>query len=251
MSFILDALKKSEAERQRQSGPTLLELRITQPRRRYPVWALWVGVLLVVNVAVLLYALLRRTPPAVPTAATVATMQPLAGTTAARITAAPAPTPAPVPTPAPPPAPAAATATTSAGSNVPAASQTPVSAVAPLASTGASGPAGVAGPSSSANPADDEPAVPAAPAAPNAPVARYAELPSAASLGGDLPSLQLNLLASSNLASERYALINMHRVREGDILPEGPRVLAITRQGVAMDYHGQQFMLRPSGGASP
>ncbi|HLK71233.1 MAG TPA: general secretion pathway protein GspB [Steroidobacteraceae bacterium] len=247
MSFILDALKKSEAERQRQSGPTLLELRITQPRRRYPVWAMWVGVLLVVNVAVLLYALPRRTP-AVPTATTVATTQPLAGTAAARITVAPAPTPAPLPTPAPPPAPAAATATTSADSTVAAASQAPVSAVAPLAATGAPGPAGVAAPSSSANPVDDEPAVPAAP---NAPVARYAELPSAASLGGDLPSLQLNLLASSNLASERYALINMHRVREGDILPEGPRVLAITRQGVAMDYHGQQFMLRPSGGAAP
>src|SRR6185437_10377828 len=64
MSFILDALKKSEAERQRQSGPTLLELRMTQPRRRYPVWAVWVGVLLALNVAVLLYALLRR--PAAP-----------------------------------------------------------------------------------------------------------------------------------------------------------------------------------------
>jgi hypothetical protein len=240
MSFILDALKKSEAERQRQSGPTLLELRITQPRRRYPVWAMWVAGLLAVNVAVLLYALLRRTP-AVPTAATVATTQAVAGTAAARITAAPATTPAAVPTSAPPPAPAAATA----------ASQAAVSAVAPLASTGTPGPAGVAGPSSSANPADDEPAVPAAPAAPSAPANRYAELPSAASLGGDLPSLQLNLLASSNLATERYALINMHRVREGDILPEGPRVLAITRQGVAMDYHGQQFMLRPSGGASP
>ncbi len=34
MSFILDALKKSEAERQRQTGPTLLEVRVTQPRRR-------------------------------------------------------------------------------------------------------------------------------------------------------------------------------------------------------------------------
>ncbi len=45
MSFILDALKKSEAERQRQTGPTLLELRVTQPRRRYPAWALWVGIL--------------------------------------------------------------------------------------------------------------------------------------------------------------------------------------------------------------
>jgi hypothetical protein len=37
----------------------------------------------------------------------------------------------------------------------------------------------------------------------------------------------------------------MHRVREGDVLPEGARVLAITRDGVALDWHGQQFMLHP------
>jgi hypothetical protein len=43
----------------------------------------------------------------------------------------------------------------------------------------------------------------------------------------------------------------MHRVREGDVLAEGPRVLAITREGVALDYHGQDFMLRSSGAGSP
>ena len=35
----------------------------------------------------------------------------------------------------------------------------------------------------------------------------------------------------------------MHRVREGDVLPRGVRVLAITRDGVALDYRGQEFML--------
>ena len=44
MSFILDALKKSEAERQRQAGPALLEMRIVRPARRLPVWAVIVGV---------------------------------------------------------------------------------------------------------------------------------------------------------------------------------------------------------------
>ena len=42
MSFILDALKKSEAERQRQAGPALLEMRVVRPRRRIPVWV-WIG----------------------------------------------------------------------------------------------------------------------------------------------------------------------------------------------------------------
>src|SRR6185437_9163877 len=70
MSFILDALKKSEAERQRQAGPTLLEVRITRPRRRYPLWAAIVGALLAVNAVVLVAFVLHR--PAAPAALPVA-----------------------------------------------------------------------------------------------------------------------------------------------------------------------------------
>ena len=46
MSFILEALKKSESERQRQAGPALLEMRIVRPTHRLPIWALAVGFLL-------------------------------------------------------------------------------------------------------------------------------------------------------------------------------------------------------------
>ena len=77
----------------------------------------------------------------------------------------------------------------------------------------------------------------------------YGHLPSISQLGGSVPALQLDLLDFSELPNERYALINMHRVREGDVLPEGPRVLAITRDGVALDYRGQDFLLRPGGAA--
>ena len=98
------------------------------------------------------------------------------------------------------------------------------------------------------NPADDEPAVP--PGAPRAararqrrPLRQSAELQrrrrrSAGAAAGPAR-------VSARRARDRYALINMHRVREGDVLPEGPRVLAITREGVALDYRGQDFMLRP------
>jgi hypothetical protein len=64
MSFILDALKKSEAERNRQSGPVLMDVRFAAPRRRLPVWALVLTGILVVNLAFLVYVLLRRTAPA-------------------------------------------------------------------------------------------------------------------------------------------------------------------------------------------
>jgi general secretion pathway protein B len=251
MSFILDALKKSEAERQRQSGPTLLELRITQPPRRYPAWALWVGALLALNVAVLLYALLLRRPvtpePAVATAAPVP-----AATARASAPSVPGVVAAPV---APAATAAGSTVSTSpsvaaSATSAPAAASPNVTAVAPLAPPqSASGGAAAPPATASANPADDEPAVPASTVS-SAPV-NYSTLPSLASLGGDLPTLQLNLLDYSPLAAERFALINMHRVREGDVLPEGPRVLAITRDGVALDYRGQDFMLRSSGSGSP
>src|SRR4029077_5348449 len=69
MSLILEALKKSEAERQRQSGPTVLEVRVARPQRRYPIWARAVVVLLVVNMLLLLLFVLRRPATTAPASA--------------------------------------------------------------------------------------------------------------------------------------------------------------------------------------
>lgn len=60
MSFILDALKKSENDRQRQSGPALFETRVVPRRARFPVWAIALGALLIVNLVVIAWVLLRR-----------------------------------------------------------------------------------------------------------------------------------------------------------------------------------------------
>jgi general secretion pathway protein B len=265
MSFILDALKKSEAERQRQAGPTLLELRVTRPPRRYPLWSLVVGVLLAVNVAVLLTFLLRRPPPA---AAGAAAQAPAAPQIQARTQAAPAPA---ATTPRTPPAPAASVAPVAAAPAQPVPALADRSApgpAGPAASSGTSGsgtdgvlitPAGTVGSAAPArNPADYEPALPPgtgqsgpAPqaAAQPAATADYSNLPSLSQISGNIPAMRLDLLDYSQLASERYALINMQRVREGDVLPDGAHVLAITPNGVAVDYRGQQFLLRPGGTA--
>src|SRR6185312_7921755 len=103
MSFILDALKKSEAERQRQAGPTLLELRITRPRRRYPLWAVLIGALLAINLAVLTFFMLRR-PAATGSASTIAssTNVPITAAAPATPVAASAAAAAPPPTSAAP-----------------------------------------------------------------------------------------------------------------------------------------------------
>ncbi len=59
MYFILDALKKSELERQRQSIPGLMESATTQKSRRLPPWAIALVALLGINLVVLLYVLTR------------------------------------------------------------------------------------------------------------------------------------------------------------------------------------------------
>jgi hypothetical protein len=63
MSFILDALKKSEIERQRQSVPGLMDTRMSPRRNRLPVWAVALGALLGINLLVLTFVLTRKSAP--------------------------------------------------------------------------------------------------------------------------------------------------------------------------------------------
>ena len=60
MSFILDALKKSENDRQRQTGPALFEVKVAQPKAGFPVWAIAIVALLAVNMVIVGWLLLRR-----------------------------------------------------------------------------------------------------------------------------------------------------------------------------------------------
>jgi general secretion pathway protein B len=226
MSFILDALKKAEAERQRQTGPTLLEVRVAQPRRRFPIWTIVIGALLVINIALLVIFELHRTAPgAEPTAS--AAPAAAAPVTAAPTAAAAAPT-APIASTAPA---APATASTSPP---PARPSTPPDAL----------------DQSGDNPADFEPAVPytgpaGAPASAANSSTRRARPPSLSDVGGDMPELRLDLHVYAVRPADRYALINMHRVHEGDVLPEGARVVAIDPDGVELTYRGTDFMLHP------
>jgi general secretion pathway protein B len=242
MSFILDALKKAEAERQRQRGPTLLELRVAAPRRRWPVWSVLIGMLLVVNIIVVLGTALRpRQPP-----------EPLAAVNATAPAAAAAPASAAVvvvPTvlttvPAVATASAAAASPPGGGVNSPSA----------LATTGAVEATDAAAlpvaRARGSNPADDDPAVAPPTRIHRAPSAAEVtktevDLPSLSELGGTVPALRLDLHVYADRPADRYALINMHKAHEGDMLPEGARVVAIDRDGVELSYQGTEFMLRP------
>ncbi len=221
MSFILDALKKSEAERARQAGPALLEMHIARPRRRVAPWFVILVLLLAVNLAVLLWFVLRQEPvaPATtvarPADATPVVSAPASEAAGARTAAGPAPL-----------APGSAAALPPAGAFV----------ADPGASVAAEGVA--AAPDD--NPADLEPALDPPPGSVR--VASTAR-PNYSELGGGIPDLRLDLHVYAERAADRYALINMHKVREGEVVPEGARVVEITRDGVVLEWQGREFML--------
>jgi general secretion pathway protein B len=58
-----------------------------------------------------------------------------------------------------------------------------------------------------------------------------------------LPALRIDLHVYAANPQERFVLINMHRVHEGDSLPEGARVESITPEGVIVSFRGSKFFL--------
>src|SRR3569833_3077974 len=64
MSFILDALKKSETDRQRQTGPALFEVKVAPPKSGFPVWAIAIVELLVINMVIVGWMMFRRSSKA-------------------------------------------------------------------------------------------------------------------------------------------------------------------------------------------
>ena len=73
MSFILDALKKSETDRQRQAAPALFEVKVAAPRRVFPIWVVGLAVLLGINLVALGWVLLRDAKSSAPSDAVAAT----------------------------------------------------------------------------------------------------------------------------------------------------------------------------------
>lgn len=274
MSFILDALRKSEHARQRQTGPGLAEVPVAPPRARSNIWATAAVALLLVNLVAVGVLLLRRAQNA--EAPPVATEAPAA--------TAPAASPAPAATrPVDPQLPV--TQGASAAAAAPAAAPRPVAPAAssdagrnPLADEVGPGAAGLepelaqragavpAGPPAVAAqpvrrgsvtyapipeagdaPYPQTPAVSAVePAAPPAATPAPAEsLPGAdeVTARGGLPALHLDLHVYANAPAQRFIFVNSRKYREGDTMQEGPQVEQITPDGAVLSFRGSRFKL--------
>ncbi|HUN27711.1 MAG TPA: general secretion pathway protein GspB [Steroidobacteraceae bacterium] len=238
MSFILDALKKSESERQRQNGPALFEVKVAPPRSRFAMWAIALGTLLAVNGVVVGWMLVRG-----PTRRAVA--EPSAQQSLE-------PTPAPAPASRPRSALAEVIEPASAPPSVQPAAPPPSQSVVPppqaaLATQDAA--SSVATPTADA--ADFAPAVEPSRAQqpPDGGVVRETAsgLPTyqdaAAVPGANIPPLQLDLHAYSAQPGQSFVDLNSKILHEGDALADGVRVERITADGVILSYHGTQFVL--------
>jgi general secretion pathway protein B len=213
MSFILDALRKSEHERERRALPGLVEAPVARGARPALPWILaGVGVLLLINVAGLGYLLWRPAAP-VPV--------PAAGAEAPVTTGALAP--APMPTGAARVRPLAAEAGP-ADPTLDVPEPPPVTHAAPAEASTVAPPVTLAR---------------APPAAPSAPLLR--QLPAA--VASSLPPLNLDLHVYSPVAAQRFVIVNGQRLREGSVLREGLNVEQITPDGVVLNHHGTRFTL--------
>lgn len=214
MSFILDALRKSETERQHKGSAEFANVPTSNGRREGPPAWLWiVGALLLVNLVVLVGVLIR----------------PDAGAPAAATVAAP-----PVESRADTSTPARAEPRTDFASRVaaareraPAVEETPDAPIAAASTQAETAPAAIA---------TRPPATRSTNALPTIHEVRAQGLVS-------LPDLHVDIHVFSESAQDRFVFINMNKHKEGSRLPDGPLVEEITPEGVVLSMNGISFLL--------
>jgi general secretion pathway protein B len=217
VSFILDALRKSEHERQRSTLPGLSQVPLATPEAQLPRWALVVIGVLAAAVLVLGGAWWQSTRAPVRLTAEFPTVE--------------------RPLPLPPP-----TATTTSTAATP---RVAPQASAPPERIAAARDSALA---TAAAPTDSEPA-PAAPSFTPPPAAQSAgeiELPSVAALAADgivLPAMHLELLRFREQPSERFVFVNGRKYVEGERLVEGPELVSIVPAGAVLLHAGRRFLL--------
>lgn len=257
MSFILDALRKSEHERQRQTGPALVETPVATPKPKSNVWATAAIALLVVNLVAIGLLLLykSRDEPVVPTAAD--------ATQPARVDAAPAT--------AAPTAQAAVTQTLPQPVAPPPmlrpAEEAPA---APGTRNPLEGEISSSGPSmdyeAAARAAEPPPGPPAvvptqrgsvvyesspgsetadAPGYGSQPQRSTSNLPTADEFAAraGLPEMRLELHVYSANPQQRFVFINGRKYQQGDSTQEGATVDEVTPDGVILNARGNRFLL--------
>ncbi len=233
MSLILDALRKSEGQRQKHVGPALATVPEARQASGTPRWTVILGVLLALNAVVVTVLLLTR--PSDDGAG------PSAGTAQ--------PPPAQVPA-----EPAIPQNTRAPGPQAPAAQQRVAlpppnraarQEVRPLSSEMPPPTPRAAPPPASRTATGSQPAArtppPSGTAGADARLPRMAELVVAGEL--NVPDMHVDIHVYSGNPAQRFVFINMRKYVEGDVTREGPSIERITETGVVMRHNGRRFVL--------
>jgi len=244
MSFILDALKKSENERQRQVGPSLADVQVSQRRANKPWWVVAVAALLVLNLGVLLVVLMRDgdakpRAQATPEDSAAVTSDARVGTQV--------------------PLPASASRMPRGNPSIVASTDPAVRSLADEAGTAEPNVEAGADPQLSAagnvpygpplvRPIE-APAVAPATIPPQAPAQAAQDqevLPTPMDLaasGTALPELHLDIHVYSAKPADRFVFVNMRKYTEGQVLKEGPTLERITSEGAVLNHQGLRYLL--------
>ena len=217
MSFILDALRKSEIERQRQSGPSMADFPVAREDRRLPVALIAIGFLLAVNLAVVLFFMLREDGTPAPEAAPPASVAqaPAAGPPVAAAPAEPAP-------------------------------QSALESQLDAEEVPEEPPAVYYGEMPTLPPdAPDPTLMPDAQGTNPAVIYENSPAPESSSSGvpSGLPELSVDLHVFAADPAKRAVFINGRRYTQGATIAEGPVVDEITREGVTLTWRGRRFTL--------
>lgn len=207
MSFILDALKKSESDRQRQNDPDISSVPIGTIKTVAPRWV-WVMIgLLAINLVILTVVLVNPSPATQPARVSdVAIPVPDAkvGVNSARSVSAPL---------------IRELETTPLTREV---VDVPVEEMPPEANSG--------------EPAEHQ-------RSPAGPVAQLTFNDLRASGNLSLPDLNIDIHVYSEKPGDRFVFINMNQYRENATLAEGPLLREITMEGVVLEFAGATFLL--------
>ena len=208
MSFILDALRKSETERQHKGSAEFASVPTSEGRREGPPAWLWVlGALLLINLAVLIGILLRPD------------VDPPGGVAESSLAAEPR-------------------------VETPARSEQRDDFAARVALARENAPAREESPPP---PVEEAPAV-IAKSTPSTAISRsVGALPTIHEVRAQgrvsLPDLHVDIHVFSETARDRFVFINMSKYKEGSRLPDGPLVEEITPDGVVLSMNGTTFLL--------
>lgn len=203
MSFILDALRKSETERQKQSAPGLADTRYRAVEQRRNYWIPLLVVILAANAIALAFMLMDDAPTDQETVVS-----------------------PPVVVPREMPAVAA---------NKPAPDIRPLHrevVAAPRTKPTAKPKTVELAPVAAEVVPESEP---------TESLPSYQQLAADGSIS--LPSLHVDIHVFSAKSAERFVFINMNKYREGEVLKEGPSIEKITKSGAVLNHQGTQFTI--------